>query len=193
MKKIGITGGIGSGKSTVSKLFEIMGFPVYTADIESKRLTETSPVIRQKLTERFGDTLYNKEKLDKPLLASLIFGNEENLRFVNSIIHPLVFDDFTNWVEKHKNCPAVVAESAILFESGFYHSVDYTVNISAPLEMRIARVAHRDGLSRQAILERIKNQMSDDEKNRLADFIIINNNRISLLSQVEFLIKSLHL
>jgi dephospho-CoA kinase len=193
MIKIGITGGIGSGKSTVVRLFEIMGFPVYTADIESGRLTETSCVIREKLRAVFGDAIYRDGSLDKSLLASLIFGNKDRLRIVNSIIHPVVFEDFKKWAEVKKQSRAVIVESAILFESGFNSSVDFSVGVCAPVEVRTERVIKRDGVSKEAVLARICSQMSDEERNRLADFVIINDNSHSLLKQVEILLKSLHL
>jgi len=193
MKKIGLTGGIGSGKSTVSKLFEVMGFPVYSADAKSKRLTDTSPYIRAQLTAKFGADLYKNDILNKPMLASLIFGNEENLHFVNSVIHPAVFEDFRLWVEKRRNFPLLIAESAILFESGFSRSVDFKVNVSASLETRINRVEKRDLLSRGEILDRIHNQLPDEERNRLSDHIIYNEKTQALLPQVENLIKMLEL
>ncbi|MDR1372462.1 MAG: dephospho-CoA kinase [Dysgonamonadaceae bacterium] len=194
MKIIGLTGGIGSGKSTVSCIFASMGFPVYMADTESKRLTETSSEIRKRLVERFGAHLYYKDgKLNKSLLASYIFNNEDNLHFVNSVIHPFVFENFKLWVAEHKNCSAVIIESAILFESGFYRETDYTVTVSSPLELRIARVIARDVTNREDVERRIQSQLSEEERNRLADRIISNDERHSVLYQIENLIKSLHL
>ena len=190
MKTIGLTGGIGSGKSTVSRLFETMGIPVYTADTESKKLINISPQIREQLMAKFGSQLYKNGEIDKAMLASLIFGNEENLRYANSVIHPVVFDDFRQWAEQQTQSFAVI-ESAILFDSGFYKSVDVTVNVSAPLEMRIRRVEERDKFSRESIEARINSQMSEEERNRLSDYTIFNDERHALLPQVENLLNVL--
>jgi len=192
MKIIGLTGGIGSGKSTVSKLFEVFGIPVYIADTESKRLTNTSLFIREKLIAKFGNSLFVDNQLDKSLLATLIFKNEDNLRFVNSIIHPEVYKDFLSWQEKKKDIKLVAIESAILFESGFDSFVDFKVAISSPLEVRIQRIEERDGLSREAILARMNNQLTEDKRNAMSDYIIFNDDKHALISQVENMIHTLN-
>jgi dephospho-CoA kinase len=191
MKIIGLTGGIGSGKSTVSRILLATGMPIYIADEEAKRLTESSSEIRNRLKERFGDGIYSNGSLNKHLLASLIFENKENLHFVNSVVHPIVFEDFRLWVSNKTQFPVIVAESAILFESGFSHNVDYTVNVSSPLELRIARVVRRDGSTQEEMIKRMQNQLSDEERNRLADYTIINDERMALLPQVEHLVNNL--
>ncbi|GHU62405.1 dephospho-CoA kinase [Bacteroidia bacterium] len=185
MKIAGITGGIGSGKSTVSALMEMMGVPVYNADTESKKLTDTSPEIRKKLTERFGAALFSDGKLNKALLASLIFNHAENLQYVNSVIHPVVRTDFSNWMERHRRHKLVSIETAILFESGFDSTVDIKVNVSAPLDIRIQRIKARDKQPIETILSRIKSQISDEEKNKLVDYIIYNDGKAALIPQVE--------
>jgi dephospho-CoA kinase len=185
MKIIGLTGGIGSGKSTVSRLLEIMDIPVYIADAESKRLTDTSPLIRKQLIEKFGPDVYKTGKLDKTLLASLIFGNEKNLAYVNAVIHPVVLEDFKNWTAQYADKQWLAIESAILFDSGFNNTVDFTVNVSTPLETRIQRVVARDNLSRESILSRINNQLPEEERNRRSDFIILNDPVEALIPQVE--------
>lgn len=184
MIKLGITGGIGSGKSTVSQIFATLGIPVYIADIESKRLTDTSPVIKEKLITLFGPNLYPDNKLDKKKLASLIFNNKEYLEKVNAIIHPEVAKDFQNWVIKHKNHKIIAKEAAILFESGFNTFVDKTIMVYTPLEMRIERTMKRDNADRENVMNRIKNQMPDEEKAKLSDFVIVNDNSQSLIEQV---------
>ncbi|GHT38528.1 dephospho-CoA kinase [Bacteroidia bacterium] len=184
---IGITGGIGSGKSVVSKLLEINGIPVYDSDREAKRLTATSPAIRQKLTERFGADLYAGGNLDKTRLAALIFNDADNLAYANSVIHPEVRRDFLNW-KAGKDCP-VALESAILFESGFAQLADVTVTVEAPLQTKIARVVQRDRLSEQAVMERINNQTSDEERRRRADYVVVNDGQQALLPQVEEVMK----
>ena len=185
MKVIGLTGGIGSGKSTVSRLLNVMGIPVYIADTESKRLTESSPVIREKLIERFGAGLYAEGKLNKALLASLIFESEVNRNYVNSIIHPVVRMDFEQWKTQHINSPVVVIEAAILFESGFSGSVDIAVTVAAPEELRIRRVELREGWSRASIISRIKSQLEEEERISRADCVIYNDDRQALIPQVE--------
>lgn len=192
MIKLGITGGIGSGKSTVSQIFATLGIPVYIADIESKRLTDTSPVIKEKLIALFGSDLYPNNKLDKNKLASLIFNNKEYLEKVNAIIHPEVAKDFQNWVIKHKNYNIVAKEAAILFESGFNKFVDKTVIVYTPLEMRIERTMKRDNANRESVMNRIKNQMPDEEKAKLSDFVIVNDNSQSLIDQVLKIIRELN-
>ena len=182
---IGLTGGIGSGKSTVSRLFEIMGIPVYIADTESKRLAESSPVIREKLSKKFGKDLFEGGKLNKTLLASLIFENEENRLFVNSVIHPEVLIDFDQWKSQQTNSPAVIIETAILFEIGLHKTVDISVTVAAPEELRIRRVELRDGLSRESIISRIRSQFPEEEKIRRSDYVIYNDDRQALIPQIE--------
>ena len=191
MKAIGLTGGIGSGKSVISRLLNIMGIPVYIADTESKRITESSQAIREKLTERFGNDLYVEGKLNKALLASLIFENEANRNYVNSVIHPEVLMDFENWKMQQTSSPLVAIEAAILFESGFAGWVDVTVSVSAPEDLRIRRVELRDGWSRSAIVSRIQNQLPEEEKIRRSDYVIYNDNRQALIPQVEKVLENI--
>jgi len=185
MKVVGLTGGMGSGKSTVSEIMKIMGIPVYVADAESKRLTESSAVIRKKLIERFGKNLYADGKLNKALLASLIFENEANLHYVNSVIHPIVRIDFEQWKAQQISSRLVVIETAILFESGFSDTVDVSVTVAAPEDLRIRRIELREGWSRNAILSRMKNQLSEEEKIRRSNYVIYNDDRQALIPQVE--------
>jgi len=193
MKVIGLTGGIGSGKSTVSRLFDMMGIPVYIADTESKRLTESSPLIREKLTERFGTDLYAEGKLNKVLLASFIFENEANRNYVNSVIHPVVRMDFDRWKAQQVNSSVVVIEAAILFETGLAETLDVTVAVAAPEELRIRRVEHREGWSRESIVARIRSQLPEEEKIRRSDYVIYNDDKQAIMLQVEkILTKILH-
>lgn len=191
MKIIGITGGIGSGKTTVSTIFEIIGVPVYIADIESKKLTDSSTEIKEKLCIRFGMGLYPAGKLDKKMLANLIFNKKENLDFVNSVIHPAVHKDFQQWVSQQNSRELLAIESAILFESGFDKTVDVIVNITAPVDLRVKRVQQRDSTSKESILSRINNQLPEEERNKRSDYIIYNNETQALIPQVENLIKRL--
>lgn len=190
MIKIGITGGIGSGKSVVASLLELSGIPVYIADTESKKLTTTSPVIREKLTALFGTDLYTTAGLNKQLLASHIFGNPDCLKQVNAIIHPEVNSHFAAWAERqHTEICAI--ESAILFESGFNQTVDSTLMVYAPLEIRICRALQRDTASRKEIERRIQNQLPDEEKKKRCDYVIINDNKQALLPQTNDFIRRL--
>ena len=192
MKKIGLTGGIGSGKTVIANIFEKDGFPVYFADLESKKITASSMQVREKLAGKFGESLYEGGALDKKLLASLIFDNKENFDFVNSVIHPFVFEDFQLWADKQVDAVSpIVVESAILFESGFNKYVDFVVNVSAPESVRVQRVLERDDLSREEILSRMRNQLADEEREQLADYTIINDGCLALLPQVKELVKKL--
>ena len=191
MTVIGLTGGIGSGKSTVSRLFEAMGIPVYIADTESKRLTESSPVIKEKLTERFGMDLYAAGKLNKTLLSSLIFENENNRNFVNSVIHPEVWIDFERWKAQHTNSPVLIIETALLFETGYSETVDIAVTVAAPEELRISRLICREGWSRQEILSRIRSQFPEEEKILRSNYVIYNDDRQAVIPQVEKILKEI--
>ncbi|MBD8388261.1 dephospho-CoA kinase [Dysgonomonas sp. BGC7] len=184
MITLGITGGIGSGKSTVSRLFSLYDVPVYIADTESKRLVATSPVIREKLTAMFGNELFEGGVLNKALLAAHIFNDREKLEKVNAIIHPEVAADFARWQAAHSQYDIVAQEAAILFESEFNKYMDKVVMVYTPLEMRIERTMKRDGVGRELVMERIKNQMSDEKKAELSDFVVVNDGTQSLIGQV---------
>ena len=184
MIRIGITGGIGSGKSVVASLLSVYNIPVYIADDESKKPTDTSELIKGKLVSLFGNDIYNNNGLDRKLLAKHIFGNKEMLTKVNSIIHPEVNKHFNCWAESQKT-KACVIESAILFESGFDKTVDVKLMIYAPKDIRIQRAIMRDGASREEIERRINSQMADEEKSKLADFTIINDGISALIPQME--------
>lgn len=189
---IGITGGIGSGKSSVSEIFRLCGIPVYIADDESKKLTDSSPVIREKLIELFGNEIYEKNKLNKVLLASHIFTNKEKLEKVNKIIHPEVRKDFERWIKKQNNKHRLIAvETAILFESGFDKFTDKIITIYAPVEIRINRIVKRDNTTREKALDRINSQMSDEDKIKMSDYVITADDKHSLIEQVIILINKL--
>ena len=183
MIKIGITGGIGSGKSVVAALLELSGIPVYIADTESKLLTATSPVIREKLVALFGEELYTADSLNKRQVASHIFGNPVRLGQVNAIIHPEVNRHFLAWVER-LNTPVCAIESAILFESGFNRIVDTTLMVYAPMEIRIGRILERDSVSREEIIRRIESQLPDEVKKEKSDYVIFNDGEQALLPQI---------
>lgn len=190
MKRIGLTGGIGSGKSTISKLLSLYDIPVYIADIESKRITDESLTIREKINNTFGEDLYPDGRLDKKRLGSFIFSDKQKLQAVNQIIHPEVNKDFQAWA-KRQNCAICFLESAILYESGFNQYVDLAVMVYAPLEIRLQRTMSRDKASKEEVMRRIASQMPDEEKKNLADFLIINDDIHPLIPQVEELLSKL--
>ncbi|MCD8183808.1 MAG: dephospho-CoA kinase [Bacteroides sp.] len=189
--KIGITGGIGSGKSVVSRLLEAMGIPVYISDVETKKLTATDVRIRQELVALLGEEVYAGGELNKPMLASYLFSNPEHARRVNGIIHPQVKEDFRRWAQIRSEHPVVGIESAILIEAGFAGEVDTVVVVYAPEEVRIQRAMSRDAASRELIEKRIHSQMSDEIKREQADYVIINDDKTPLIPQVLNLITSL--
>ena len=189
--KIGITGGIGSGKSLVSRILTTMGISVYISDIESKRITNADPVIHKGLCDLIGDEIFVNDQLNKPLLASYIFGHPDHTKIVNDLIHPQVRDDFRNWSNSFDTGDIVGIESAILIESGFEKEVDTIIMVYAPLEIRIQRTMLRDQATQNAIESRIRSQMDDEKKRTFADYVIINDGETPLIPQVLELISSL--
>jgi len=180
---IGLTGGIGSGKSTVAKLFQELDIAIYFTDDEAKRLMNKSKIIKRKLIQKFGDKVYKDNRLNKPFLANLIFTNETNLKFVESVVHPKVNQHFMRWFKK-QTAHYIIQENAILFENGSNQFCDYIVMVTAPIEMRIARVIKRDNTTKKSVLERINNQWSDKLKIEKSDFIIENIELINLKNKV---------
>lgn len=196
MIKVGITGGIGSGKSYVCHLLHSMGYPIYICDEEAKRLMNESHIIREKLTKLIGDDAYlfgeegEKATLNKPVVARFLFANAHNAQQINSIVHPVVKKDFAEWADRQYS-DIVFQESAILFESGFDATVDKTVEVYAPHDIRLARAMYRDNASKEQIESRMAMQMNEEEKRKLADFCIINDGEEDLLHQIDELIQSL--
>lgn len=189
--KIGLTGGIGSGKSVVSHLLKTMGIPVYIADDESKRITSTDSSIKQQLINLLGEEVYINGVLNRNLLAAYIFSDAEHAKIVNEIIHPRVKEDFVKWVDKNSKYPVVAIESAILIEAGFTDEVDIVAMVYAPMDFRLQRLALRDSSSsKEQILKRIQSQMDDEKKKALADIIIVNDEQIPVIPQVVELVKS---
>ncbi|MBN1985519.1 MAG: dephospho-CoA kinase [Prolixibacteraceae bacterium] len=175
--KVGITGGMGSGKSTVCKIFKLLGAPVFEADVVAKQLLNTHPKIKKGLIRLFGEGIYMQDgAIDRKKLAGIIFNNKIQLANMNRLVHPVVLDEFNKWLEKQQDA-YIIHEAAILFESGFYKMMDFTLLISAPLQQRIERVMKRDGVGEQQVLERINRQWTDEEKRKLASLEIINDNK----------------
>ena len=181
--RIGITGGIGSGKSMVSRLLEAMGVPVYISDAEAKRFITSDTSVRKELQVLLGEELYAGGILNKPLLASYLFACPKHAKAVNAIIHPHVKEDFKQWV-RLQTAPIVGIESAILIEAGFADEVDVIAMVYAPREVRIRRAMRRDTSSRVLIEQRVRSQMSDEQKRRYADFVIVNDGETPLIPQV---------
>lgn len=184
MKTIGVTGGIGSGKTVVSRILLASGHPVYDSDRRAKELTNSSAVIKEKLTALVGDNVYKAGVLDRKLLADYIFASSENMLAVDSVIHPEVKADFDKWRLRQKS-DTVFIESAILFESGFSGFTDEIWCVTAPLELRIERVIERNGITRREVEERIASQLDDEARNSLSGHVIVNDGKIPLLPQLE--------
>ena len=187
MKKIGLTGGIGSGKSTVARILLAMGYPVYFSDDRSKQLTQTHPDIRKGLTELIGTQIYRDNRLDRSALALAIFSDGALREKVNQIIHPVVRADFDRWVEEQTH-PIVFNEAAILFETGAAERFDAMVLVTAPFELRIQRVMKRDLCSHEEVVSRINHQWTDAQKMLLADAVIVNDEVQPLIKQVEHML-----
>jgi dephospho-CoA kinase len=185
MLKIGITGNIGSGKTTVSKIFEVLGIPVFYADDEAKKVMINDAILIAELKQSFGAQSYFEDgSLNRKHIAGIVFNNEAELKKLNAIVHPAVFRAFDNWVLRFKNAPYVLKEAALLFESSSYKMCDKSIMVTAPLELRMERVMLRDGFSRDEILNREARQFSEEQKLRLADYVIKNDNTELVIPQV---------
>lgn len=192
MLVVGLTGGIGCGKSYVAAKMQLRGIPVYDSDSRAKLLTYSDPFIRKALTELVGPTLYCSccGQFNKEILAKFIFGNEQNLTKVNAIIHPRVRDDFRRWKDGLNGKDICILESAILFESGFDAEADFKVCVDAPMETRIIRCMRRDGADRESVMKRISSQMDQAEKCGLCDFIVNNDGTHDIEQQIGTLIEN---
>ena len=190
MKRIGLTGGIGSGKSFVANILEHMGFPVYYSDTQSKELTKSNPSIKRGLISLFGEEVYSDNELNTQLVATKIFQNEKMRQKVNELIHPIVRKDFDNWAMNQKSA-LVFNEAAILFETGAYRNFDATILVCAPMELKIQRVMKRENCSKEDVLARMSKQWSDEEKMKLADYTILNDNQFPLLIRLEEIINNI--
>lgn len=181
--KLGVTGGIGSGKTTVCKVFSVLGIPVFSADIEAKQIQDNDPEVRNKINIACGRDLYASGKLDRAELANLIFGNKDLLAEINRIIHPAVFRNFRDWI-KSQNSPYSIMEAAILFESGAYRMMDRIITVVTPQEQRIERVLRGNRLTREQVMDRINNQIDDEIRIRQSDFTIFNSENDMIIPAV---------
>ena len=185
MLKIGITGNIGGGKTTVSKIFEVLGIPVFYADDEAKKVMVEDIILIGALKKAFGnDAYFDDGSLNRKHIASIVFSDEVQLAKLNSLVHPAVFRSFDNWVAQIKNAPYVIKEAALLFESTSYKMCDYSVMVTAPLELRIQRVIARDGLTRAEVESRDAKQFTEEKKIQLANYVIRNDDTQMVIPQV---------
>jgi dephospho-CoA kinase len=189
MLRIGLSGGIGSGKSTVAGILAKMGYPVFYSDQEAKRLYDENPLLQKQLVDLFGPAIYRDGQLNKAFLAQQLFSNAELKAQVTALVHPLVRKAFEVWAQQQAS-DLVFNEAAILFETGAYKDFDATVLVMAPIETRIERVQKRDLISREAVLQRIANQWPDSKKMNLTTYIITNDGQ-PLLQQIEDVISKL--
>ncbi len=191
MIKVGITGGIGSGKSVVAQFFKIIDIPVFEADIEAKKIINHSAIVRSKMIINFGEDIYlPNQTINRKKLADIIFNSPSSLQKVNSIIHPEVRKNFNEWADQ-QNSEYVVHEAAILFESGFYKMMDFMILVTAPVETRIERVIKRDNVSKEDVTARMKRQWDDPEKIKLSNLVLTNDNTELIIPQLIELDKNL--
>ena len=190
-KIIGLTGGIGSGKTMIAKYMKSLGIPVYIADDEAKKIMKSNEVLKE-IRKEFGNIIFDEEKLNNVKLAQLVFSNPTKLEKLNAIVHPLVKKHFDKWLLKHKNFPLIVKEAAILFESGSYQYCDFIITVTAPIETRIQRVLKRDNTDKESIIKRIQTQWTEEERVLKSDFVIQNSTIKDTKNQVDAILKILN-
>lgn len=190
VKKIGITGGIGSGKSVVSELLRLRGVPVYNADAASKSLLMTDGALISSLKALLGEEIYQGGTLDKKRMASMIFADKELLERVNALIHPAVIADFERWAS-HQNVPLLACESALVFESKMNSMFDAVVMVYAPESVRLRRAVLRDGATEEQVRARMQKQLSDEEKKNISDYVIVNDDKQALVPQLQKILAKL--
>lgn len=183
MLKIGITGGIGSGKSTIAKIFEVIGIPIYNADDAAKRLMNEKEELKNQILLHFGNESYNQGILNKKYIASIVFNDPEKLALLNSLVHPVTINDADEWIQKQTS-PYIIKEAALFFESGTHAHVDQIIGVFTPAPLRILRVMKRDNITRDEVLARMNKQIDEEIKMRLCDHVITNNEQELVLPQV---------
>lgn len=184
MKKVGLTGGIGSGKTVVSEIFSALGVPVFNADFHAKKILESDGEVREELLSLFGEKIIGQGMVDRKAIGQIVFSNPEKLQLLNAIIHPRVFQSFEDWCSNNNSYPYVVKEAAILFESGADKGMDAFVVVTAPIELRISRVVSRDGITEEQVMQRISKQWKEQELLKRANFVIHNDGEQLLIPQV---------
>ncbi len=183
MLRIGLTGGIGSGKTTVAKVFETLGIPVYNADDNTKSMMQNNEELKASIIKHFGDDTYKNGKLDRKHLASIVFNNKEKLELLNSLTHPITIRDAEEWMNR-QTAPYAIKEAALLFESGAAGRLDYIVGVYAPQHIRVKRVMQRDNLPVEEVMKRISRQIDEEMKMKLCNFVITNNDQQLVIPQV---------
>jgi len=183
MLKIGLTGGIGTGKTTVAKIFKILGIPVFDADIAAKDLMNNDEELKQKIREDFGDESYENGVLNRSYLAEIVFNDRYKLEKLNALVHPVAIQSGIDWAAK-QNAKYIIKESALMFEAGSAFNLDYVIGVFAPVDLRISRVMHRDGITNEQVEARMKNQIDEKVKVKLCDFVINNDENSLLTSQI---------
>jgi dephospho-CoA kinase len=183
MLRIGVTGGIGSGKTTVTRIFQSLGIPIYSSDIEAKRLMRDDPKIRSQIIQQFGSGSYSGELPNTSHLASIVFQDPAALEKLNRIIHPATLADARNWMESQQ-APYAIKESALLFETGAAEGLDRIIGVYAPRSLRIQRVMQREPIDRESVIARMNHQLDEEMKRKLCDEVIVNDEQQPLLDQV---------
>lgn len=183
MLNVGLTGGIGSGKTIASKIFEVLGIPVYQADIAAKSLMESNPILKNQLIEHFTENAFVDGKLNRKYIADIIFNDKEKLHLINSLVHPYTIQDGIEWMKK-QTTPYAIKEAALIFESGTQSNFDYIIGVSSPQSMRLNRTIKRDNTIRELILEKMENQLDEQVKMKLCDFVLQNDEKTLLTTQV---------
>ena len=185
MLTIGLTGGIGSGKSIVAEVFEVLEVPVYYADSKAKSLLNTDAELKASVKAAFGEAIYDEYgNVRRKELANLVFNNRQKLGVLNQLVHPAVREDFKKWKASLTGYPYIIQEAALLFETGAANQFDYMVTVSAPEETRIQRIINRDGISREAVLARMQNQLPQEQKDAQSDFVISNDGEHLVIPEV---------
>ena len=183
MLKVGLTGGIGSGKSTVAKIFEVLGIPVYYADEAAKQIINSDEELKRKITDAFGKESYINDQLNRAYIASIVFDNPEKLELLNSLTHPATISDAERWMEQQTS-PYVIKEAALIFESGSAENLDYVIGVYTPAPLRIKRIMDRDQISRDEVMKRMNRQIDENIKMRLCDKVIVNDEQQLITTQV---------
>lgn len=183
MLRVGITGGIGSGKSTVARIFEVLGIPVYYADDAAKRMMNENEELKEKIKHQFGNDVYADGKLNRKRLAEIVFNAPEKLEQLNALTHPATIKDAENWMKK-QTTPYSIKEAALIFESGAQEHLDHVIGVTAPAPLRIQRTMQRDGITREEVIARMNKQMDENIKMKFCDFVLRNDEQELLLPQV---------
>ena len=181
--KVGITGGIGSGKTTVARIFEVLGIPVYYADDAARRIRNEDETLKQQVIKHFGDLSYQNGKLNREYVASIVFQDKKKLSILNALVHPATIRNSNMWM-KQQTTPYAIREAALIFESGVQGQLDYVIGVSAPMELRIVSAMLRDNLTRAQVLERMDRQINETIKMRLCDFVVVNDGQKAVIPQV---------